>query len=84
MRAFTSLLLLAACGSNNELDVNGGTKNEVIVEYRAPICEDPVFETAKDKLKCLRALTSLKIDGEIRVEDLQELTPEQAEVLNAN
>lgn len=75
------ILILAACGSANDVEVKGGTTNKVIVEYRAPLCEDPVFVTAKDKLKCVRALTTLQIDGELRVEDLEGLNDEQLSVL---
>jgi hypothetical protein len=74
-------LFLAACGSANDVEVKGGTTNKVVVEYRAPLCEDPVFVTVKDKLKCVRALTTLQIDGELRVEDLEGLSEEQVSVL---
>ena len=71
---------LLACGSTNEVEVSGGSNNTIVIEYTAPICEDPVFETKEDKLNCIDALTTLQIDGELRVEDVESLTPEQQEL----
>lgn len=74
------ILGLLACGSSNEVEVSGGSHNTIVIEYSAPICEDPVFETKEDKLNCIDALTTLQIDGELRAEDMESLTQEQREL----
>lgn len=70
MRILPITLLLWGCGSDNDIDVNGGTTNTVVVEYRAPLCEQPPFETVEDKLKCIRALTTYKVDGKLETDGL--------------
>lgn len=79
MKKLALVLLLAGCGTDNDVDVNGGTDNRLVIEYRAPMCETAPFYSAKDKLKCLRAITTYKIDGKLEAEGL---TPEQTEFLS--
>ena len=67
MKYITSIILAAsisACGTDNDVNVNGGTRNELVVRYEVPICEDPIFNTAAAKQACIEAVTSQTIDVE--------------------
>ena len=63
-----TLGILMGCGSDNDVDVKGGTTNTAKLEYRIPICEDPIFDTAEAKLRCIEAVTT--IEGKATLEDL--------------
>lgn len=73
------LLLLAACGTDHDVDVSGGTQNEarLVVEYAAEICEDERF-TAEEKLECIRLLTRPEVEAKVLAD---ELSPEQLDEL---
>lgn len=65
------LLLLTACGSSNDVNVQGGTSNEatVRVEYSAAVCEDDRFD-AEQKLECIRLLTNPEVSATVLSEGL--------------
>ena len=71
-RAIILAALLSACGTDHT--VNGGTENsleaKVVVEYRVPICEQPMFDTTESVLACVEAITSQTVDVEVLAENL--------------
>ena len=75
----TLLFALAACGTDNDVNVDGGTSNEVKAEvnYNADICKDRRF-TPEQKLECIRLLTNPEVEATI-VSD--SLTQEQIDEL---
>ena len=72
-------LVITGCGTDNEVNVSGGTQNtaKVEVNYDAEICEDERF-TPKQKLKCIELLTNPEIEATV-VSD--SLTQEQIDEL---
>ena len=71
----TITLALTACGTSNDIDVSGGTKNTaeatVSVEYVAEQCDDERF-TAGQKLRCIELLTSPSVKAEVLADNLTE------------
>lgn len=63
-------LISASCGTDNDVNVKGGTRNELVIRHEMPICEDPVFNTKASKLLCIEAVTSQTMDVEILAENL--------------
>lgn len=72
--ALILIALTTACGTSNEVAVNGGTENRIVVtiEHRIPVCEDELFDTAEAKQACIEAVTSQTIDAEVLAADLSD------------
>ena len=60
----------ASCGTDHDVEVEGGTKNEaeVRVEYSAETCEDPRF-TAEQKLRCIELITNPNVEVTAKTDD---------------
>ncbi|MCP3700791.1 MAG: hypothetical protein GY920_20180 [Aliivibrio sp.] len=73
------LFMAVSCGTSNDVNVDGGTENQVTAEvnYTASICEDERF-TAKQKLKCIELITNPEVTAQILSD---ELTDEQLDAL---
>ena len=73
------LFMAISCGTSNDVNVDGGTENQVNAEinYTAKICDDVRF-TARQKLKCIELLTNPEVTAQILSD---ELTTEQLDAI---
>jgi len=79
--------LLLSCGTSNDLDVKGGTNNNVsatvTIEHKIAICEKEQFDTKESIIECVKAVTSTSVDISAILQS-ENLTEEQLDIILGN